>query len=159
MKKINNKTKKGLNIIATALLTIVFLSSCKKDSSTNSGNTNTNPYGTFTWTVNGGSTVMTADSASYKATFKTLVAYQKVSGVNRLAFEINLTANTPATYSLVTGNALAYTLSTPYFFANAGNVIIASNSGTKISGTFTATGAAAGGTSAVAGTFTDIPVQ
>lgn len=144
------------------VVVIAFFASCEKSNSTNSNNNNTTPTntnGTFTWTTNGTTTVNTADSAFYRAQFKTIFAYKKISGVMKLQFEINLTAGTPATYTIGSGNAITYTANTPYFAPSSGNVIITANSGTKVSGTFQGSGTAASGTSSVNGTFTDIPVQ
>jgi hypothetical protein len=158
MKKITHIQFKVLKVLILILITF---SSCKKNSNTaTSANTTTTPAnGSFTWTVNGGSAVNTADSAFYRSQFKTIFAYKKISGVMKLQYEINLAAGTPATYTLGAPNAITYTANSPYFTPTSGNVIITANTGTKVTGTFQGSGTLTSGTSSVAGTFTDIPVQ
>ncbi|MBP6430859.1 MAG: hypothetical protein KA319_03750 [Ferruginibacter sp.] len=145
-------------VCSILLLCTIILWSCEKDS--NNATPNPTPAnGSFTWTVNGGTTVITADSAFYRAAFKTIFAYKKISGVMQLQYEINLTGGTAATYPVGASNAITYTANLPYFVATAGNVIITANTGTKVTGSFQGTGTLTSGTSSVSGTFTDIPVQ
>ncbi|NOU38551.1 MAG: hypothetical protein HOO89_07550, partial [Ferruginibacter sp.] len=149
--------KKFTSILAFTILALAIIS-CKKDD-TVAQIPAVAANGNFTWTTNGTTTVNTADSAFYRSQFKTIFAYKNISGLMKLQYEINLTAGTPATYTIGSGNAIAYTANTPFFIPTAGNVIITANTGTKVTGTFTGTGTLTAGTSSVAGTFTDIPVQ
>ncbi len=147
MKNMNALFRK-LSLIALIAVSLV---ACKKDDkepeTTNSANG-------FTWTENGGSTAQTATAATFSTGYKTLIA----TGAAGTVFEINLTGTTPGTYTLGSGNAITYTKVTPYFTPTTGNVIITTNSGGKISGTFQGGGTATAGITAVAGTFTDITV-
>ena len=76
-----------------------------------------------------------------------------------LQYEINLTGGIPATYTVGASNVLTYTANAPYFVATSGNIIITANTGTKVTGSFQGTGTLTSGTSSVAGSFADIPVQ
>jgi hypothetical protein len=110
----------------------------------------------FSWKENGGTITKTSASASYTTQYKTIYAKSATSAT---IFEINLTAGTPATYTIDgSKNALAYIINSAMFQGSAGSVVITANTGGKMSGTFQATGTAAGGITSVSGTFTDIDV-
>lgn len=158
MEKANQINSQKLLLLIAMLFSVMVLWSCNKNSN-NPTPAPTPANGSFTWTVNGGATVITADSAFYRTAFKTIFAYKKISGVMVLQYEINLTGGTPATYTVGASNVLTYTANAPYFVASAGSIIITANTGTKVSGTFQGTGTLTSGTSSVAGTFTDIPIQ
>ena len=108
----------------------------------------------FTWKENGGSTIKTAASATFTTQYKTLIAKD---ASNNTLFEINLSGTGAATYTIDANNHLTYATTT-YFTADAGSVVITSNAGGKVSGTFHTTGPAAAGVTAVDGTFTNITV-
>jgi glutamate 5-kinase len=111
----------------------------------------------FSWKENGGTVTKTATSASFTNQYKTI--YAKGSALETI-FEINLTSSIPGTYTLDgSANALAYVISKSAMFqASSGSVVITKNAALKMSGTFQATGTAAGGITTVSGTFTDIDV-
>jgi hypothetical protein len=114
------------------------------------------PAAGFTWTENGGTTLKTATTATYTTQYKTIYAKDIA---NNTIFEINLTAGTPATYTLNgSANALAYIVNSAMFQANSGSVVITTNASGKMSGTFQASGTAAGGITSVSGTFTTINI-
>lgn len=111
----------------------------------------------FSWKENGGTVTKTATSASYTTQYKTIMARNASAST---IFEINLTGGVPGTYVLDgSNNALSYIVSSSAMFqATSGSVVITKNAALKMSGTFQATGTAAGGIATVSGTFTDIDV-
>ncbi len=110
----------------------------------------------FSWTENGGSLTKTATQASFTNQYKTIYA---TGSASETIFEINLTGSMPGTYALNgSTNALAYIVNSAMFQATSGSVVITKNAALKMSGTFQATGSAAGGITTVSGTFTDVDV-
>jgi hypothetical protein len=111
----------------------------------------------FSWKENGGTVSKTAATATYSTQYKTIMAKTAAS---ETIFEINLTGGVPGTYTLDgSTNALAYIVSSSAMFqATSDSLVITANAGLKMSGTFQATGATAGGITSVSGTFTDIDV-
>jgi hypothetical protein len=140
-------------VLALVIFTVAF-SSCSKDDDDSSATPTPTGDG-FSWTENGGTTVNTAASATFSTQFKTLIAKD---ASNATVFEINLDGITPATYTVGATNAITYAGVSPFFIADAGNVIITTNASDKVSGTFQGTGTAAGGITSVTGTFTNITV-
>jgi glutamate 5-kinase len=139
-------------------LALLFISlvvtSCSKDDA--NATTPIAPANGFTWTENGGTTVKTASIASFTTQYKTIFA--KNDPVQTL-FEINLSAATPATYTIDGSTvALAYVVNSQVFMASSGSVIITANANGKMTGTFQATGTTTGGVSSVKGSFTNIDV-
>ena len=145
------KTK--ILVLALVFFTVAF-SSCSKDDDDSSATPTPTGNG-FRWTENGGTTVNTAASATFSTLFKTLIAKD---ASNATIFEINLDGTTPATYTIGATNAITYAGVSPFFIADAGNIIITTNASDKVSGTFQGTGTAAGGITSVTGTFTNITV-
>ena len=133
-------------------LILFFLISCKKqENKINPIKTINNSTLAFNWTENGGAN-NTADSARFSAQYKTLFAWK---GTKK--FEINLNADTVATYSIGNGNAFAF-VSSGLHSANAGNIIVSSNNVSLISGSFDVN-MNTGGFTTIKGTFTDINIK
>ena len=108
------------------------------------------------FTADGTITTKTATQASFTNQYKTIYA---TGSASETIFEINLTGSVPGTYALNgSTNALAYIVNSAMFQATSGSVVITKNAALKMSGTFQATGSAAGGITTVSGTFTDVDV-
>lgn len=107
----------------------------------------------FTWKENGGAS-QSAATATFSTQYKTLMAKDNTGAT---LFEINLSGTTPATYTVGANNAITYVAANPYYTATSGSIIIASNAGGKMSGSFRSTGSS-GSLTAVEGTFTNIDV-
>ena len=141
------------SIFAIVILSII-ITSCSDDDSNNASSTN--PAGdSFTWTENGGSTIV-ADSAFYESQYKTIKAYK---GQNMEHFiEINLTDDAVANYPIGNGYAVSKLKSTGIYAATAGSINITAKSATSMSGAITSTGSGAGITS-LSAEFTGIEVR
>ena len=87
------------------------------------------------------------------AQYKTIIVRD---AAHATIMEFDLHGTTAASYTIGADNHLTYV--TPNFTANAGTVTISSNASGKASGNFQVTGPAAGGISAMDGTFTNITV-
>lgn len=134
-------------IIASILFVFA---SCSSDDSSNGGNTATDG---FSWKENGG-----ALKSTTKATFSTQYKTFMVKDASDAPlFEINLDGTTAATYTIGSSNAFTYIAVNPFYMATGGNVIITSNSGGKVSGTFNTQGSG-GGITTIEGTFTNVEV-
>lgn len=145
-------------ILLLTCITIMFTSCSKSDSSP----AVVTPVATvaadgFTWTENGGTSVLTVDNPYANLQGKTIFAIRSGNTI----YEINLTALAVGTYTIANGtnNVITYIPNANGFFnATSGSVIITANANNKISGTFTGTGSGNGITS-VKGQFTNIPIQ
>lgn len=146
------KNLKKAFLIAIVALTTIF-SACSTSGSTTTTPTSAN--NSFTWTENGGSTILTADNPYANLQGKTIFAVRTGNTI----YEINLTSLAVGTYPIGSSNVITYVPNAAGFFnATSGNVIITANAGNKISGTFTGTGSGNGITS-VSGQFTNISIQ
>lgn len=142
--------------LRTLLVLSVLLISC--DRNEDSG-TDSTPQATagFTWRENSTSAPMkTAGSSEVRTQYKSIFAFTGTTATSGTLFEINLTAVSPATYTIGSSNAF-------YFSGNtatpaSGEVVITSNANGKASGTFKATWSS-GTITSVYGTFEDIPVN
>ncbi len=118
-----------------ALTFTIALQSCSEDDTSNPSDTN--PTSGFTWKENGGVEIK-ADSAYYVTQFKTIKAFKNYSDpVNSKFIEINLTAGTPATYDVASGNDVSFLYSGNLYVASTGSITISENSSNKMTGTFT----------------------
>ncbi len=158
---------KNLKLAAIVLLTSVttILSSCSKSDPTPAAPpaAAVAPDG-FTWTENGGTTVMTGATPFFVTQGHSLFVQNATGGV---LFEFNFNSLAPATFVYSTSFSpgtffvdyqFAGVTSTNRFVPTSGTCIIASNANGKISGTFTASGSA-GTISSIKGAFNNINVQ
>lgn len=146
--------------ILTLLLLTVSLISCSNDDNDNNLVIPTTPAASagFTWRENDPNGAdHTAPTAYFTSQYNTMIAKDAQGNT---VFEINLTGGAAATYTLGsgTGNAVTFTAVNPYFAAESGEVIITSNAGGKMSGTFKAFRAGSG-TTRLYGVFNDIAVN
>lgn len=138
-------------------LSLLIFSGCQKDNADpkvdDPGTTAPVNKGSFSWTPAGGSAI-TADSAHYYTSFTTIFAFKNG---NATTFEINLSSLAVGAYTLstATGNALTFVTASTTYTAHTGNVLITTNNGSKMSGTFNAT-LNGGSITGVSGQFTDI---
>jgi hypothetical protein len=144
-------------ILSLALISLVSTSiiSCSKDDEKTPIVTPVQVAGDgFTWTINSETTPKNTLVANYNLQGSAINLFATPSGT---VFEINLTANTPGTYTLGGGNGFYYNYSTTENLINptSGSVIITSFANGKASGSFTATGTGIGVTS-ISGTFKNI---
>jgi len=148
-------SKMTSKILLTGALVITAFASCSDDDSAPNDNQNQPATASFTWTENGGATI-TADSAFYVTQYKTIKAFK---GANMAHFvEINLTADSPATYQIGSGNAVSKLDGTGVYVASSGSVTISEKTATKMSGSVTSTGSGSSVT-ALNAQFTDIEVR
>lgn len=106
----------------------------------------------FTWSENGGATI-TADSAYFAMQYNAIKAFKSGNFI-----EINFTAGTAATYTVVTTNAISYLAVLNFYTATSGSVIVSANALSKMSGTFTSAGSGASITS-LSGTINNINIR
>ena len=145
--------KKTILLLAFATATI--FSSCSKSEPAATSAPAAAANG-FTWTENGGSTILTCDNPNANAQGKTIFAIRSGNTI----FEINLSSLAVGTYPVTNNiNVITYIPNAAGFFnATSGSIIITANANNKLSGTFTGTGSGNGITS-VKGQFTNIPIQ
>lgn len=137
-----------------AIVSTAFIS-CSDDDSTPNNNPNQPATASFTWTENGGATI-TADSAFYVTQYKTIKAFK---GANMAHFiEINLSADSPATYQIGGANAVSKLDASGLYAASAGSIIITQKDNQKMSGSVTSTGSGSNVT-ALNAQFTNIEVR
>lgn len=152
-------------ILLLAFATATLLISCSKSDPAASTTPTTTADG-FTWTENGGTTIMTGYTPHFVTQGHTMFV-QNATGAT--LFEFNFNSIDPATNTLggATYNpgAVFYVdyqfvgvTNTNKFVPTSGTCIIASNIDGKISGTFTASGSA-GTISSIKGSFNNITVR
>ncbi len=142
-------------LLAVAMATI--FSSCSKSDPTPAvAPAVTAPDG-FSWTENGGTTVKTA-TAIYVTSQNNLYA-KNAAGVD--IFEITTKNTIVGTYVLGDNfSVIQYTGLTPQYTPPTGKIVITSNTGGKMSGTFEGTGTSVGcPLTSIKGTFNNITVQ
>ena len=150
--------KTAVKITLLLALSLAIFTGCQKDNADpatdDPGTTTPVNKGSFSWTPAGGTSV-TADSAHYYSSFTTIFAFKNG---NANSFEINLSSLAVGAYTLssATGNALTFVTAATTYTAHSGSVLITTNNGSKMSGTFSAT-LNGGSITGVSGQFTDIP--
>ena len=149
--------KKIFSLVLITLLTIASVSCSDNDDITVTPVVPIAADG-FRWTENGTVTVLTVDNPYVNGQFNSIFAVRSGTTI----YEINLTATTPATYTLGGSslNSLFYnnTNASTSFSPTSGSVIITSNTNNKLTGTFTATGTG-GGVTSVSGSFKNIVIN
>lgn len=161
------KTNKNIILLLVVAITMLITSCSKSDPApavvTSPATTTADG---FTWTENGGTTVMTGFTPYFVTQGHTLFVQNSTGGQ---LFEFNFNSLAPATNVLggptYNPGAVFYVdyqfvgvTSTNKFVPTAGTCIIANNANGKISGTFTASGSS-GTISSIKGTFNNISVQ
>jgi hypothetical protein len=153
-------------LLLLAFATATLFTSCSKSDSAAATTTTPAAADGFTWTENGGTTVMTGYTPYFVTQGHSLFVQNATGGV---LFEFNFNSLAPATNVLggITFNpgAVFYVdyqfvgvTNINKFVPTSGTCIIASNANGKISGTFTASGST-GTISSIKGTFNNITVQ
>ena len=114
--------------------------------------TNSN-FGEFKWTPVSG-TEIRSDSAYYIPSFNNIVAYKGNSTI-----DIVLSALVVGTYTISSsqGNTLEYNTGSSVNNATSGSVVITTNTGSKLSGSFSAN--FSGGQPSINGHFSNIPAR
>lgn len=145
------------NISLIIFFSLIIFSCKKKEEESNSCSTCSSGNGTeptgFYYNINGGGTI-SADSATYNVTNKTITAHHQ--GATR-HINIKTSSQITGTYGFTTtANTFSYTESLGTYYATGGYINITANANNKLSGNFTSNGS--GGTFAtISGNFKDIP--
>lgn len=132
--------------------------SCKKEEESTSSCSTCNygggvPAAGFSYNINGAGTI-TADSATYNATNRTITSYRQ--GITK-RIVIKTSSQAPGTYYFTsTANTFYYIESIGTYYATSGYVTITANANNKISGSFSS-GGTGGTTTSLSGNFMDIP--
>jgi len=139
-------------------LILVALTSCKKKESDDCSNCATEESGAsslpgLTFVLNGNSSMITADSAYYKTTSKTIVAYYQG---NSHKLVIKTSSQVVGQYSISASNTLTYSENLTVYQATSGNITITDTTGKKLSGDFLTLGNN-GGITSVKGKFIRLP--
>lgn len=108
--------------------------------------------GSFTYSTDNGTTMITADSAYFDTRYNTIKAFK---GGATAIVEINLAADTVGVYTVGGLNAVSYLNGTTLYVASAGAVTISSINSAKTTGVFTSTNSNA----TLIGNFTNINVK
>lgn len=148
--------KKKISIILLIFSAICILNACSK-SDPAIVNTVNNGQGSAQWTFDG--VASSSDSSYASVANKRIMAYRDLSTVQSKTISLNLSSLTVGNYSLSAAlpNVLIYRISTTVdHISQSGTVNITSNTGTKLSGNFTAL--MSNGLT-LSGTFTDVPMR
>jgi len=153
--KIVTTIKPGPSFVSLLLLLAIFISGCAKDEKDpiepppSGGNTS---FGEFKWTPSSG-TEIRSDSAYYIPSFNNIVAYKGNSTI-----DIVLSSLVAGTYTISSsqGNTLEYYTGSAVYNATSGSVVITTNTGSRLSGTFNA---GFQGQPSINGQFNNIPVR
>jgi hypothetical protein len=108
--------------------------------------------GSFTYSTDNGTTMITADSAYFDTRYNTIKAFK---GGSASIVEINLSADTVGVYTIGGLNAVSYLNGTTLYVASTGAVTINSINSSKTTGVFTSTNTSA----TLIGNFTNINVK
>lgn len=150
--------KNVIKFLSVFAITSVIFTSCNRDDNNNNGGNNNPAQDGFFYSENGASAQTKMDNADVYAAYNTINA-NSGSGAGMKICEINLSGLAPGTYAINSSNQFAFVVTgSTTWTASGGSVIITSNSGGKLTGTFDVQG---GGSSInrYSGTFTNIVIQ
>ncbi len=150
--------KNAIKFLSVFAITAVIFTSCNRDENNNNGGNNNPAQDGFLYSENGASTQTKMDKADVYAAYNTINA-NSGSGTGMKICEINLSGLAAGTYNINSSNAFTFVVSgSTTWSATGGSVIITSNSGGKLTGTFDVQGS---GTSVTrySGTFTNLAIQ
>ncbi len=144
-------------VLVLAVATATIFSSCSKSDPTPAATITSTALDGFSWTENGGTTVKTA-TAFYVTSQNNLYA-NNAAGVT--IFEITTKNTITGTYIIGDNfSVIQYTGVSPLYNPPTGKIIITSNTGGKMSGTFEGSGTSSGcPLTSIKGTFNNITVQ
>ncbi len=150
--------KKTILIITVILSTIAVISSCSKSETGNIiSNTGNNGQGAAQWSFDG--IASSSDSSFAMASLNRIMAYRDVTSVQSKIFNLNLSSLSVGNYTLSTAapNVLVYRVSTTVdHTSQSGTINITSNTGTKLSGNYSAL---MDNGLTLTGTFTEVPIR
>lgn len=149
-------SKKLFFYLFTALLVSSVLVSCRKDDDNNNGGNGNTTQDGFFYAENGGSQIK-LDNPFVNGAYNTIIAQSGTTTV----MEMNLSALTAGTYTMSGSNAFTYIKSgaSSHWTATGGSVVITSNSGGKLTGTFDVQGSGITGINRISGAFTNIIIK
>ena len=150
--------KKLFSYLLTGLLVTSVLVSCHRNDDDNSTTTPAVAADGFFYSENGASAQTKMETAKVYASYKTINA-SSGSGSGMKICEINLSGLAAGTYTINSSNAFTFVVSgSTTWTATGGSVVITSNSGGKLTGTFDVQGTGSS-VNRYSGTFTNITIN
>jgi hypothetical protein len=149
--------KKTIKIIMLSLSTVIMIYSCSKSETGSINNTGNNGQGSAQWTFDG--VASSSDSSFASISNNRIMAYKDVLTVQSKIFNLNLSSLSVGNYVLSSTmpNVLIYRISTTVdHTSQSGTVNITSNTGTKLSGNYSAQ--MENGLT-LTGTFSEVPIR